>query len=192
MRNPLRKITVLVALAIAALAAFAATPSIVTPAKADACHRYGRSMPGTISKEDARRAVLCLVNKKRQNYGRAPLDGNSRLTDAAQRHTDYMESHHCFSHQCGGEGSLPTRLSYVGYLGGGLLSWMYGENIGWGEERYATATQMVRAWMHSPEHRSNILYSTFRDFGVGVVWGTPQSSKANGAIWTTDFGYKTG
>jgi uncharacterized protein YkwD len=191
MAIPLRRIFLALAIASLALSAVFAAAPFASSAHADACHRFGTKRPGTISKHDSRRAILCLLNKKRAQHGRGPLNMNTRIEIAAQRHTEYMEDHHCFSHQCSGEASLVTRLSSVDYLTGGLLSWSAGENIGWGTHRYATARQMVRAWMHSPEHRANILYS-FHDIGIGVVWGTPQSAKADGAIYTTDFGYRYG
>jgi uncharacterized protein YkwD len=45
---------------------------------------------------------------------------------------------------------------------------------------------MVRAWMDSPGHRTNILNRRFRDIGIGIVVGTP--SGPGGATYTTDFG----
>jgi uncharacterized protein YkwD len=101
-----------------------------------------------------------------------------------------MENHHCFDHVCGGEASIDSRLRSVGYLGGNLLRWSWGENIAWGEHSYGTPRRIVKAWMNSPEHRANILNGTFRDIGVGIVWGTPHRAHARGGIYTTDFGYR--
>jgi uncharacterized protein YkwD len=190
MAHSLRRAAILGFLAGLSWVTIAITPPLVAEAAADACHRYGPSQPKTIDNADARRAVVCLINKKRRSHGRPALSTNSRLTDAAQNHSEYMESHHCFSHQCSGERSLSSRLSVVGYLTGGLLSWLYGENIAWGERRLATPRSIVNAWMNSAGHRAIILNGSYRDVGVGVVWGTPSNPKARGGIYTADFGYR--
>jgi uncharacterized protein YkwD len=66
--------------------------------------------------------------------------------------------------------------------------WTVGENIGWGTAQLSTPQAMVRAWMHSPGHRANILNPSFRDLGVGIVLGDPQGG--DGVTYTTDFGVK--
>ena len=65
-------------------------------------------------------------------------------------------------------------------------SWWLGENIGWGSGSLAEPIAMVRAWMHSPPHRANILSRHFRDIGIGIVPGAPVGG--GGATYTTDFG----
>ena len=41
--------------------------------------------------------------------------------------------------------------------------------------------------MNSPPHRQAILKPSYRDVGIGVVWGVP-SALPNGATYTVDFG----
>jgi uncharacterized protein YkwD len=165
-------------------------PGFAGSAAADACHRYGSAHPDSISTQHAERAIICLLNKKRHSHGKPSLQASAKLADAANRHSNYMENHHCFDHVCGGEASIDSRLRSVGYLGGTLLRWSWGENIAWGEHSYGTPRRIVKAWMNSPEHRANILNGTFRDIGVGIVWGTPHRAHARGGIYTTDFGYR--
>lgn len=181
-------------LAAAAIAACALllTPPFSESAAANACQRYGDARPNSVAPKKVRRAVVCLLNRERAEHGRSRLTANTRLRDAAMRHSNYMENHHCFSHQCSGEPALDVRLRITDYLHGGLTSWMYGENIGWGSRSSGTARRMVNAWMQSPDHRANILNGTFREIGVGVVWGTPSDPRARGGIYTTDFGYRRG
>jgi uncharacterized protein YkwD len=54
---------------------------------------------------------------------------------------------------------------------------------------------IVRAWMHSPGHRRNILDSGYRDIGIAVVKGAPVPASARGrgpaATYATDFGART-
>ena len=174
----------LLALSVALLASGSAAP--VATAKGGGCSA-GDKAPWRISEGQTRKAVVCLINKKRAQYGRRPLDRNRQLQKAAQRHTNRMEQAGCFSHQCAGEGSLDARLRGSGYLGG-TGNWAYSENIGWGKNRRATPAKIVAAWMQSPPHRANILSGSYQQLGVGVAKGTPTKQSAKGAMYTVDFG----
>lgn len=55
-----------------------------------------------------------------------------------------------------------------------------GENIAAG---YATAGSVMKAWMHSPGHRANILKKGYRQIGLGLA-----SSDEGVAYWVQDFG----
>ena len=98
-------------------------------ASASACARYGKEMPRELTKRQARMAVRCLLNRRRENHGLRPLSKSMRLKKAAQRHTNYMQDHGCFAHECPGEPSVLSRLKRVNYITGGLRRWAYGENI---------------------------------------------------------------
>lgn len=187
-----RNIAILGSLAL--LAAFAlglAGPRIST-ASANACHRYGNTMPLQLTHSQARRAVRCLLNRAREHRGLSHLGKDRRLHDAAQAHTNYMIRHRCFSHECPGEASLLSRLEGVNYIIGGLLRWTYGENIAWGGKDLGTPKAMFHAWMHSPEHKHNILDADFRDVGIGFAKGMPPDPNGNGGTYTTDFGMRKG
>ena len=159
-------------------------------ASASACTRYGKDSPRQLSKRQARMAVRCLVNRKRQSHGLKRLDKSPRLKSASQWHTGYMQDHGCFAHECPGEPSVLSRLKSVNYIVGGLSAWAYGENIAYGESRTGTPKAIVRAWMHSPGHRYNILNPQFRQIGVGFARGTPPEPGAGGSTITTDFGMR--
>jgi uncharacterized protein YkwD len=159
-------------------------------AQASACSRYGKDMPRHLSKREARMAVRCLLNRKRENHGLRPLAKSARLKRAAQRHTSYMQDHGCFAHECPGEPSVLSRLQRVNYIVGGLRSWAYGENIAYGGSYLGTPKALVRAWMHSPGHRHNILNPDFREIGIGFSRGTVPSPGASGSTVTTDFGMR--
>jgi uncharacterized protein YkwD len=136
------------------------------------------------------RATVCLINKKRHRHHIRRLHVNTPLHHAARRHSSYMDKQSCFSHQCSGEPDLLQRLRKTDYLTPGLSRWAYGEDIAWGARTLGTPSEIVKAWMHSPEHRANILSRSFRDIGVGVVWGTPLSPVGIGGIYTADFGLR--
>ena len=184
----IRHYAALLALALAAaLLALAASPAAPS-ASASACKRWGDQQPQQITKGQARKAVLCFVNRERQSRGLSGLDRSKKLQKAAQRHTEEMHGTGCFAHECPGEGDLTDRLGTVDYLTGGLTRWVYAENVAWGFEDLGTPSAIVQAWMDSPPHRANILHGDFRDAGVGVEAGTPSSKSAPGGIYTIDFG----
>jgi uncharacterized protein YkwD len=159
-------------------------------ANASPCKRFGNDMPRSLSHRHARMAVRCLLNRKRENHGLRRLGKSPRLKDAAQRHTNYMDNHSCFAHECSGEPSVLSRLKKVNYIVGGLRRWLYGENIAYGGSDFGTPKAIVRAWMHSPEHRHNILNPDFREIGIGFVRGIPPDSGSSGATFTTDLGMR--
>lgn len=159
---------------------------------ASPCAKWGDKESNEITVGHARKATLCLLNQERNRRGLPDLKRDRRLQRAAQRHNGQMQRRGCFQHECPGEGSLYKRLSKVGYLGSGLSRWSYGENIAWGEARLGTPRNVVGAWMRSSGHRANILSKSFRDIGIGYSKGTVRSRKANGAVFTTDFGLRVG
>jgi uncharacterized protein YkwD len=67
-----------------------------------------------------------------------------------------------------------------------------GENIAWGTDYLSTPREIVRAWMNSTPHRKNILYTDFREIGIGVVLGVPDPALGDGATYSTEFGVKAG
>ena len=160
-------------------------------ASAGACNLWGGKQSTQITQKQAREAVLCLLNRERNQRGLKDLNRSRKLQVAAQNHNAYMQDKHCFSHQCPGEPSLTVRLQRVGWLTGGLTGWAYGENIAWGAGKLGTPAKIVDQWMNSSGHRANILSSRFDQVGVGYTKGTISSKNANGAIMTTDFGWKT-
>ena len=163
----------------------------VRPAPAVAtspCKAWGKTAPDELRTGQARKAVLCLVNRERDEHGLPSLDRNRKLQKAAQRHNDRMDGTGCFSHQCPGEPALDARLD--DYLSGGLSGWGIGENVAWGSGDTATPQAIVQAWMNSPGHRANILSRDWREIGVGFSPGSPSSGNALAGIYTTDFGLR--
>lgn len=187
------RIYVLLASATAVLTlVITAGPAAQEAGAASPCVRWGKVKPADLTRAQARKAVLCLLNRERTKRGLGELDRDHRLERAAQKHSRYMRTHGCFDHECAGEKTVIDRLGQVGYLLGGLLRWAYGENIAWGEQRLGAPKAMVKAWMNSSGHRANILNGSFRDIGIGFVEGSPFDKRAEGGIYTTDFGLAVG
>jgi uncharacterized protein YkwD len=183
-------IALLVSLVVLALAGVAFAGPLTSSASANACQRFGDQTPMQLSHKHARKAIRCYLNETRQRHGLSHLRKNHRLNHAAQHHTHYMKRHRCFSHECPGEPSVLSRLEKVNYIVGGLHRWAYGENIAYGEKGTGTPKAIYEAWMKSPEHRANILNSSFRQIGIGFARGVPPNPKANGSVFTTDFGLR--
>lgn len=167
---------------------FALALSAPAPAAASPCKAWGKTDPEKLRNGQARKAVLCLINKERHDRGLQALDRNKKLQKAAQRHNDRMDGTGCFSHQCPGEPALDVRLD--DYLSGGLSQWGIGENVAWGTGASATPESIVQAWMDSAGHRANILSRDWREIGVGFSEGSPSSDNAAAGIYTTDFGLR--
>jgi uncharacterized protein YkwD len=183
----------LLTLTVCGLAALALLAEAAPRASAaSACSQWGKAKPDSLRAGQARKAVVCLLNAKRQNAGLRPLQNNKQLQRAAQKHTDKMDGTGCFDHACPGESALGGRLESADYLGGSLSRWLAGENIAWGFEKLGTPRAIVDAWMNSPPHRANILNGSFRDIGVGFAAGTPSDGGDPGGIYTTDFGLRIG
>lgn len=180
----MRRALILTVLMAALVATFEAVAVTAPASAASACKRYGTDRPANLTPKHARAAISCLVNRKRKQNGRGHLGRDRRLVKAASRHSTRMRKQGCFSHQCPGEASTLGRLKRVGYITGGLRRWAYGENIAWGRGSRATPKRVVRSWMRSSGHRSNILSGTFRELGAGY------SRSGSRGFYTVDFGLR--
>jgi len=136
----------------------------------------------------ARDATLCLLNRARARHGLPPLRTNPKLARAARRHARDMVRRRYFSHDSLGGASAFDRILRTHYAPR-RSSWWLGENIGWGSLSRSQPAALVRAWMHSPGHRANILSRRFREVGIGIAPGVPlRGQRLAGATYTTDFG----
>jgi len=116
--------------------------------------------------------MLKLVNDERKKVGASPLTLDSKLTRAAQKHTDFMVSSDELTHD-DPAGSLGERVKAEGYNFSSL-----GENIakGFGTNE---EVRVMKTWMNSSGHRANILNKSFTNLGVGF---------GGGKYWTQVFG----
>lgn len=106
---------------------------------------------------------------------KAPLASNRELTQAAQRHADWMAANRRMSHRGQGGSNPGTRIKAAGY------DWStYGENVAYGQ---STPEDVMRVWLNSAGHRRNIKSGSFRDVGFGY-------SKVLGgrSYWCVTFG----
>ncbi len=160
-----------------------ATAALALPSSSLATSCTGANVnPTQLSLPTARRATLCLLNQQRRAHGLRPLRESHKLDRASQQHARDMVAHHYFAH-----GDYLNRIRDSSYLSG-ASSWMVGENIAYGTGYLATPAAIVNMWMHSPEHRANILRPQFRQIGLGIARGAPVSDGFAGGTYDTDFG----
>jgi uncharacterized protein YkwD len=109
------------------------------------------------------RTMRSLINKTRGSFNRVGLRLNSRLNLVAQRHSARMAKLNRLHHN-------PNLVKNVGDMPWKIL----GENVGVG----GTVQTLHTAFMNSPSHRSNILKSSYRQVGIGVL-------VSKGRTWVT-------
>jgi uncharacterized protein YkwD len=179
----------LLVLALAVFACLATAPVASAQTRHHGC-RHADAMPGQVSHRTIARATLCLLNHQRHLYHLKGLRLSKRLGRAARGHSVEMARVHYFSHNSHSGASFLDRIKRQGYLRG-ARRWSVGENIAWGTGNLATPRSIVRAWMHSPGHRANILAPAFRQIGIGISFGAPVEIAARTkATYTTDFGMR--
>jgi uncharacterized YkwD family protein/spore coat assembly protein SafA len=105
--------------------------------------------------------VIRLVNVQRANSGLQQLKTNWELSRVARYKSADMANKGYFSHNSPTYGT-PFRMMESF----GLRFSAAGENIAYGQ---STPAVVMRDWMNSPGHRSNILNPTYTQIGVGLA-----------------------
>jgi uncharacterized protein YkwD len=135
--------------------------------------------------------VLVDINAFRRAHGLEPLRVNLRLNAAAREHTLQMARDGYFAHESADGSAFWKRIQSF-YPSRAWAFWSVGENLLWSSPDVAPAKAMD-LWMHSPEHRANILSSRWREIGVAAVHVTSAPGSYKGltvTIVTTDFGVR--
>jgi uncharacterized protein YkwD len=181
MRRPRWKLPLALLLTTALLAVPAGSAS------ASSC-QYGYAQASQTTAKKLRLATLCLVNRQRARAGLSRLTVNPKLRLAARWHAADMVTKRYFAH-VSLRGSVPSdRIRAAGYMTN-VSRWFVGENLVWGAGPFSAPADRVRALMHSPEHRRNMLRPSFREVGVWVARRTPvHASYDTGATYVINFG----
>ncbi len=106
-------------------------------------------------------SLLNDTNQQRAGNGEGGLSLNSQLNQAAQAKANDMAARDYWSHNTPDGQSPWTFITAAGYN-----YQTAGENLAYG---FATADDTVTGWMNSPEHRANILNTSYRDVGFGIA-----------------------
>ena len=107
--------------------------------------------------------LLLLTNKQRQGNSVVPLALNEKLTEAAVKKADDMFGYDYWAH------NSPTGKTPWVFIKSSGYKYVYaGENLARG---FSSAQDIVKAWMESPDHRSNMLSSNYSDVGFAIKMG---------------------
>lgn len=113
--------------------------------------------------------ALELVNRDRAAEGLLPMEIDPLLSQAAQKHADDMLRRNYFSHYSP-EGQSPSdRLAAAGRYG------FPAENIVMGKNPWSRGINIQllenfqERWMHSADHRRNLLNRNYEKFGYGLA-----------------------
>ncbi|HVF52935.1 MAG TPA: CAP domain-containing protein [Actinomycetota bacterium] len=111
----------------------------------------------------AEKGFFSKMNAERKKKGKVPLKLDTQLSKPAKLHTKEMIN----------KGTLEHTPDDV--LAKRVTNWkIIGENVGVGGD----VKSLHDAFMNSPSHRDNILFSDYRYVGVGA-------RKADGKLWVT-------
>jgi uncharacterized protein YkwD len=132
-------------------------------------------------------AMRCMTNFARRHAGLGDLGNASSLDHSAVRKTDDVIRCDSFSHYaCGRQFTYWMQRS--GYLA--AQCWRAGENLAWGTGELGSVRKIFIAWLHSPEHRANLL-GRYSQIGVALSVGSLEGH-AGAHVWTQEFGSHCG
>jgi uncharacterized protein YkwD len=180
------------------LAVLGLTASLQLPTAASApAERAGRSVscayanlrPTAADTAAVDAATLCLIDRIRIARRLRPLRANRELQTVATRLVGGMVSGDYYSDDSP-SGQSPGALIAALPYGARAARLSTAQDLGWGTLSAATPAGIVRAWMHSPQHRQIILTAAYRDVGIGVVAAVPTvlASGRRGATYAVEFG----
>jgi uncharacterized protein YkwD len=169
---------------VAALACVVSVAAVAAPAAFSSSNRESSSLAALES------GVLHQLNAIRAEHGLVPLRSSARLAAAAAQHSHEMAADGYFAHDSANGSSFSTRIAHW-YPLKGHGYWAVGENLLWSSPTVDPG-HALSLWMHSPEHRANILNAGWREIGVGAVHATAGGAFRNlpVTIITTDFGVR--
>jgi hypothetical protein len=106
-------------------------------------------------------SLLQDTNDQRGSNSLGALTINDQLDSAAQAKANDMAARNYWSHNTP-DGNTPwTFITNAGYN-----YQTAGENLAYG---FDTSADTITGWMNSPEHRANILNTTYKDVGFGIA-----------------------
>jgi uncharacterized protein YkwD len=113
--------------------------------------------------------ALELVNRDRAAEGLLPMQIDPLLSQAAQSHADDMLRRNYFSHYSP-EGQSPSdRLAAAGRQGFPAENIVMGENPWFRGINIQLLENFQDRWMHSADHRRNLLNRNYEKFGYGLA-----------------------
>jgi uncharacterized protein YkwD len=132
-------------------------------------------------------AMRCMTDYARAHMGMGGLADAAELDRSARDKSDDILRCDSFSHYACGR-QFTYWMERVGYTS--ARCWRAGENIAWGTGDLGSVRSIFRAWIHSPEHRENIL-GPYGQIGVGLEVGRLEGHDGV-RVWTQHFGSHCG
>lgn len=121
------------------------------------------------SSDVSRASLLEDTNQARRAHNAPKLVLNEELNQAAEVKADNMFTEQYWSH------TAPSGATPWQWINNSGYQYAYaGENLAKG---FMTAEGVITAWMHSPEHRENLLKSEYQDVGFAVKYGELNGKK---------------
>lgn len=129
------------------------------------------------------RYVLEYTNERRMQHNRNPVEWSERVARPARQHARHMAEHEYVAHDQPGGTTATERYSDVCDYSD--APYLFGENAGGSgykidlrtehsgvihtSNEEEVAKELVDGWMHSDDHRHNMLHSYWEELGVGVA-----------------------
>jgi len=131
--------------------------------------------------------MRCMTDFARRSAGKAGLaDARPLDRSALNKARDILRCDSFSHYACGRQFTYWMQRSR--YLSSPC--WRVGENLAWGTGDYDSVRSIFRAWIHSPEHRANIL-GHYTQIGVGLRVGDLNGDQGV-HVWTQHFGSHCG
>ena len=132
----------------------------------------GMIIPGHLDEPELEKeyesAIHRLINEQRVSHGVAPLIWNEQVAEMARLHSKDMLENRFFDHT-----NLQGQSVWDRYTAARITCATGGENIYLEPSAFpqsaSSAHSIVRGWMDSSGHRSNILNNAFTSHGIGVA-----------------------
>ena len=106
-----------------------------------------------------------------RRHGLGKVRWNRALARVASKYSRTMVANHFFDHYSPSHRDHMDRIAASSYRPDSGC-WTAGENLFF-SAGVSTPRQLIKAWMGSAVHRRDILRSGWRDFGLGVAYGSP-------------------
>jgi uncharacterized protein YkwD len=168
--------------AAAAHAATLQTPDPLLPSASTCAH----ALDSDADASQQRRTMACLINAVRAEAHLSQLTLVPALNDSAAIKRKSIIRCDDFSHTACGK-PLLAPFEQSGYLRGGM-TFKVGENLAWGSGDQGTPLAILNAWLHSPEHRANLLTPSWTQQGLSTSWAQDFQGQDDAAVWVSQFG----
>lgn len=139
---------------------------------------YARETSGLTDLQAVRQEMLDRINTLRRATGLRPLQLDPRLSTAAQAHAADMLTRTYYNHVTP-EGTTARRRVLAAGFGADIVA----ENIAAGQTSVEGA---LGAWLHSTDHRRNLLDARFTHIGIGMALGSYEHRYK--ILWVQNFG----